>query len=240
MPMLRALRAAVTFRLRLLLERSPARYERYQLWRGAQLSPFRKRTDLVVCGFPGSGNSYVRAALLAVNPELRIASHGHTWGEVARGVERGLPVLFLLREPRAAISSAASRYGVNWQPKYELRAYATMCERVYGYRDSIVVATFEEATTSIGAVVRRINEKFGTSFVPLDDNDPDVQANVLRQVERDDKERLGTEADVRGAAPSRSRDALKAAAIARMEQPALAALLARCDRGYERLRALRV
>ena len=236
----RLFRDALTYRLRVLLERSPRHYQRYQLWRGAHLTPIRPGTKLVISGYPGSGNSYVRAALLFTNPGLRIASHGHTWGEVAHGVERALPVLFLMRDARAAISSGATRYGGDWPLGRALREYAAMYERVYAYRDSVVVASFEEATTATGAVVRRINDTFGTSFVPIDDNDPGVRAEVLRRVQAHDAEVMGIEAELRGAAPSLARDKAKSAILAELEQPKFGKLVGRCDQAYARLYALRL
>ena len=224
------LRQPVTRRLRQLLEVSPPVYQRFQTWRGGNFCPVTATTELVISGFPGSGNSFARAAMLFCNPGADIASHGHTWGEVAEGVRLGRPVVFLTREPTDALVSLAIRYGHGWEPRLALVRYARMHERVADYRRSIVVGTFDEATRGVGALTRRVNERFGTHFVEFDDTNAEQVSAVLAHMEGYDANVLGAEAATRGATPSAARDALKVTLRERLEQPEFRPLLARCER----------
>ena len=63
-------------------------------------TPVDDGTDVVIEGFPRSGNTAVFAAFSVAQPsEIRIAHHTHTPANAIAGVRRGLPVLVLIRAP---------------------------------------------------------------------------------------------------------------------------------------------
>jgi hypothetical protein len=60
----------------------------------------------VIDGFPRSGNSYARSAFLYANgAEIPISTHRHSPHSIESGIRRGIPVIVILRPPRAAIAS---------------------------------------------------------------------------------------------------------------------------------------
>ena len=72
----------------------------------------------------------------------------------------------MIREPGVSIRDA-------------LFSYTRFYDKLERYRSSYVVADFEETTTAFGHVIRRVNERFGTSYAEFDHTDE----NVARCVE---------------------------------------------------------
>jgi hypothetical protein len=121
-------------------------------------------TELVLDGFPRSGNSYARVAFDHANEDkVVVASHSHSYRVVEVAVARGIPAIVLIRSPRAAVASAVQYLDgvpVGAALRYWIRYY----ERIERVLDRVVLADFADVTGDFGAVVRRCNERFGTSF----------------------------------------------------------------------------
>ena len=91
-----------------------------------------------------------------------IASHLHVPAQVVQAARWQIPTLVLIRRPRDAVLSFAL-----WNPisvDQALRYYSSFYETVEKYRDAYVLALFEELTEDVGHIIRRINDKFGTTF----------------------------------------------------------------------------
>lgn len=77
-------------------------------WRGRKLAT--EVTDLVVEGFPGSGNSFVSNCLRThLDPSLNVESHFHYTAQLKRAVTFGVPAVVLVRSPAEAWSSLKSK-----------------------------------------------------------------------------------------------------------------------------------
>jgi len=108
---------------------------------------------------------------------------------------------------------------------------------VLPYRDGFVVAPFEEMTTDLGAVIRRVNQRFGTSFGVFDNN-AESEAAVFERIEARNLQRFGvgsSEGQRSLARPTKEREARKVALCSAYEAPALASLRARAERVYRSL-----
>jgi len=123
-------------------------------------------TQLVIEGFPRSGNSFARRAFVLAQNEssgkTRIAHHLHVPAQVVRAARWQIPTLVVIRRPRDAVLSFAL-----WDPisvDQALRYYVSFYETVEKYRDAYVLGLFEEITQDFGQVIKRINDKFGTAF----------------------------------------------------------------------------
>src|ERR671917_1161141 len=99
-------------------------------------------TDLVIEGYQSCGNTFARKATEHANPDARIASHSHSWANVARGLRLGKPVVILLRPPLDAIASHAVRMRLDNLDR-ELRRYHRFFRKVAGATDNVVVTPFE-------------------------------------------------------------------------------------------------
>ena len=126
--------------------------------------PLEQGTEIVIEGFPRSGNSFAVAAFRrAQRRPVRIAHHLHAPGHAIAGVRAGVPTLVMLRSPDEAVPEfAASKPNI---PVPEiLRGYVRFHEPLLPHRRGFVVGPFEEALTDFASVIRRINGRFATSF----------------------------------------------------------------------------
>jgi len=123
-------------------------------------------TQLVIEGFPRSGNTFARRAFVMAQSEnvdqKRIASHLHVPAQVVQAARWQIPTLVLIRRPRDAVLSFAL-----WNPisvDQALRYYRSFYETSEKYRDAFVLGLFEEITEDFGQVIKRMNDKFETKF----------------------------------------------------------------------------
>jgi hypothetical protein len=122
------------------------------------------QTGLVIDGYTRSATTFaVYAFQLSQEQPVWLAHHLHASAQLLTAARHGVPALALIREPRGAILSQLIR-----EPHKALRdalaAYSRFYTRLLPYRGSFVVGEFEEVTHDFGAVVRRLNAHFGTSF----------------------------------------------------------------------------
>ena len=203
------------------------------------LSAVGRRTELVIEGFPRSANTFAMQALrLAQGREVRLAHHTHAAAQVLRAAELGVPVLLLCREPESATLSCLVR-DPQISPRQFLRAYVRFHEAVWPVRAACVAATFEQVTSDLGAVVRRLNERFGTRFTPFEHTPENVQA-VFRRIERANRlyHGRGRLRRTHIGLPSAAKEARKQAFVDALRTPRLADLRSRAAKLYDRFRAL--
>jgi hypothetical protein len=169
--------------------------------------------DIVIEGYPRSANSFAVAAFrLAQERPVRIAHHRHVAAQVLGSIKLGVPTLVLIRTPMEAVPSLAARH-----PHIGMRAalvgYIRFYRPLLRHHRHIEWATFSEVTSDFGAVIRRINARYGMNFHPFEH----TKANVLRcfdAIDRHERETLGEGFHVLGARPSQARTPLKDALMA--------------------------
>lgn len=216
-------------------------------------------TELVIDGYTRSASTFAVYALQTAQPTpVRLAHHLHAPAQLIAAARAGVPALAVIREPQGAILSQLIR-----EPDVMLRdamvAYARFYERLLPYRDRLVVADFEEVTKDFGAVIRRINIRFGTSLSEFEASEPNVRhcfeliklrstlSPVLLGFESGTvtadalRPELAAIARSRGPTPeawipSRDREGSKAALRAQWVRPNLARLRERTQRVYEEFR----
>lgn len=129
--------------------------------RAAVLAP---DTDIVIEGFPRSANSWsVRVFRLWQAGRVKIAHHQHHEAHVIAACWQGVPVLVLVRDPADAIRSFA-QMEPDLDPARALERWIVFHEAVEPLAQRIVFATFDQAISDLGAVVERVNARFGTRF----------------------------------------------------------------------------
>jgi hypothetical protein len=131
-------------------------------------SVLRPDTDLVIDGFPRSASTFALVAFqLAQNGHVRVAHHIHALAHLIAGARQGVPMLVPIRQPEATVVSAMIREpdvsAAHW-----LRSYVDFYQRLPFLADSLMLAPFEEITRDMGAVIRRLNQRFGTNYVEFD------------------------------------------------------------------------
>ena len=168
-------------------------------------------TDLVIEGYPRSANNFALAAFQLAQPEpARIAHHTHAPATVRAAVRWGVPVLLLVRDPEDAVLEFVIRRPA-LSVGQALRGYVRFHEPLLGYRDRIVVGSFDDVTTDFGAVIRRLNHRFGTEFREFEHTPENVRA-CFSAIERHYRTRYEDDRFEQVVArPSEARDVEKAA-----------------------------
>lgn len=227
-----------TRRASALAERLPAAY-RLSLIARHRNSPFLRRIvtpghDLVIEGVPRSASSFAVRAFMMANGwrDPRVATHVHSPAQVVLAARWGVPVILTIRPPEAAVVGwmayaaqtgqipaigLSRRKKIAWL-RSQMARYARFYETTTPLAAHYVLAPFEETTRDFGAILDRVNAKFGCDFERFD-HSPD---NVRRIFAR-------SEAHL---SPNAARDALKSEVSALYHAPANARLRARAERAY--------
>jgi len=157
-------------------------------------------TELVIDGYTRCASTFAVYALqLSQDRPVRLAHHLHAPAQIIAATRAGVPALVLIREPCGAVLSEVVREpGVTLADA--LAAYARFYSCLLPYGDGIVVGDFEEVTRDFGAVVRRLNARFGTSFRELPPTEAAVREclEVVRHRGRSSPVQLGFESGLVG------------------------------------------
>lgn len=190
------------------------------------------RTDLVVEGYPRSGNTFaVTAMQFAQEHPLNIARHTHAPAQVIEAARRGLPTLLLVRDPRDACLSLIIREP-DISLTFALRRYVRFYSRIAPFWRQYVVASFAQVTDDFSLVTQRLNVRFGVHLAPFA-HTPENCARVFGIVEEMSRQMLGgVLKETRVARPSPMRHALKASAMRGFEEQRCKVLLDACESQY--------
>jgi hypothetical protein len=127
-----------------------------------------QRTDILIEGYPRSANVFTTTAFaMAQGRPVQVAHNVHAPAHVIAAVRAGIPSLVLVREPEDAVLRVVV-YKQNVTIAQALRAYVRFYRPLLPCRHRFVVGPFPDVTTNLGAVIRRVNERFGTDFAEFD------------------------------------------------------------------------
>ncbi len=188
-------------------------------------------TELCIEACPRSGNTFMVIAFLQAQPELvSVAHHVHAAGAVIEAVRLRTPTLVLVRPPEGSVLSYVTRWP-ELTPAHALRSYVRFYEPLLPHRHGFVVAPFREVTEDPGAAIRRVNQRFRTSFPAFVPTEAHLRA-VREEMERWDRNTEREEgrpiALARGL-PTSEKEARKAELRERYLAPPLARLRARAE-----------
>jgi hypothetical protein len=126
----------------------------------------RPETELVIEGFGRSASSYAVVCLeLAQDRPVGSAHHTHAAAQVVKAAGLRLPTIVIVKKPdEVAISHMVRHPGL--QPQTILRAWIRFHRTVATVADRAVVISVDELDRNYGGVIERLNDRFGTSFVP--------------------------------------------------------------------------
>jgi hypothetical protein len=170
----------------------------------------RPNTDILIEGFPRSAQSFAVAAFhLAQGREVAVAQHTHAPGHVLAALRLGVPSLVLVRAPEEAVLEfAIARSTLTL--RQTLRGWVRFYQPLLPHRGRFVIGSFDDVTTDFGAVIRRVNDRFGTAFKEFDHTEENVR-ECFRQMEAYWRRVLGSDRSVERyvGRPSEERDLLK-------------------------------
>jgi hypothetical protein len=213
---------------------SRLRYRKYESAMGINMiytSPLQKDTEIVIEGPHRCGNTFsVVAFHLAQDRPVKVAHHLHAAAQVIEATKRGIPSIVLVREPEEAVVSHVATFPCPMQ--LALREYVLFYSQLLPYKDRVVTAQFEEVTGDFGAVIRSVNERYGTRFRPFEHNEENV-ARCVGVI--NDYYRLfeGKDSEKKVARPSAERSRNKEEVRAQFHSEEFAALRAEAYRVYE-------
>lgn len=122
-------------------------------------------TDLVIEGFPRSANTYAAAAFRCANGDGPVvAGHLHAVSSIQAGVERGIPVIVVVRDPVDAAVSLIQRQPVRAETAVE--AYIRFHVQLRPWLPDVLLSDFPVTTTSFGSVIDAVNRRHATRFLP--------------------------------------------------------------------------
>jgi hypothetical protein len=196
--------------------------------------PLTRETQLVIEGFPRSGNTFSVASFGASQTKpVRLARHEHAPAQIIAAARQGIPALVLIRRPEQAVLSFAIQ-----QPQLTvgqlLRTYLRFYRPLHSCIDQIVVATFDQVTTDFSAVIRRVNDRYGTDFGLFEHTEENARRS-LEEIKEHSRERWGEglTAEMKRSSPSELREQVKEALRQRYREPRLRRLRERADHEYE-------
>lgn len=192
------------------------------------------RTELILEGYPRSANAYAEWAFRYANgDDVRIAVRMHSPRAVRFGVEHAIPTIVLIRRPLDAVASWL-QYKPGLKAERAFWRYALYYEHVYPLRHDVVIADFDEVVADFGAVIKRCNEHYGTSFVPYSGDD-EAEAWVREHIERAwAYDETGETPEHRVPRPSNDRHAAKDLLEGVVDDPRVAKAMRSAERMWER------
>jgi hypothetical protein len=163
---------------------------------------------------------------------VHIAHHLHAPAHVIAAIQAGLPTLVLIREPEDAILEFVIRKPALTIAQ-AIRGYLRFYTPLLRGKERFVVGRFDEVTTDLGRVIRRVNERFGTSFREFEHTDENVRA-CFEAIDRDYERHYGSGPQFARvvARPSEARDSMKNDLRRAYRQHSLAASVGKADRLY--------
>jgi hypothetical protein len=202
----RAVLCRLRYEVRSILSVYPWPYLAVVRWkyRNSESKVVDRGSEVVIDGFPRSGNTFSIIAFELSQPRpVKITHHLHSAGQITRAIQWGLPTAVLVRDPEDAVLSHSVRAGCV-TVRQGLRQWIRFYEKVLRYRDRVVVASFKDVTTDFGSVIRRINERFGTSFEVFEHTPENVE-RCFALIEDRNVQRYGSLVETHVARPSTER-----------------------------------
>ena len=199
-----------------------------------------RKTDLLIEGFPRSGNTFARNAfLLACNNQYVLSSHLHFIANVKRAIQLNKPILILIRNPIDAVASYLIYEGDVFPAEQAIREYIDFYSYILRWRQHVVLATFTEVTESFDLVIKRINHLFGSNFPAFEHTEENVQACINQTLDQKSPWRATRKkwsSERNASSPVEGRDELKKSVRNKIENnPDITHLLLKAQRIFRSL-----
>ncbi len=227
------MKATIKRRLQLYAGERPTLFSALY-WLKREHRAVQPTTQIVIEGFPRSANTFsVWAFVQAQHEDVRVAHHLHSPAQLIRAAQWRIPTLVLLRKPKDAVMSLVLR---SPQPvAHALRQYISFYETATKYRDAYVLGKFEEVTENYGAVIERINDRFGTRFSLFHHTEENTE-KVFSHIEKIHRARRGgLISEVAIARPSSAKKEMRRRIEPEFEAPKQKRLLAEATALYDYL-----
>jgi hypothetical protein len=206
-------REVVAERARAALEKLPGTYLRIAQRRTPLRDALSDTTDVLIEGFPRSGNSFLVSWVGRANPDLEIASHMHSVAHISAALRCEVPVVVVIRSPEAALASLAV-FNPQVALDTQIERYRRFHEGVADLASEVIISPFPATTATPHAVVSALERRLGR---PLVQEPPGGEDEVLAEVDRrtgvfgrgHDERRVGRPTESRRTANEQAREWLR-------------------------------
>lgn len=172
--------------------------------------PLDRSTEITIEAYPRCGNTFAHIAFkFAQQQPVSIAHHTHAAAQVIGSVKQKIPTLVIIRPPQDAICSyLAGGFDPGLTVKQALREYISFYSLILPYKSDFVVATFEQITQDFGAIIRSVNQTYGTNFDEFEHTEANVN-KCFDLIDRGYEEAFGTLSNKVVSRPATERSSLK-------------------------------
>jgi len=134
-----------------------------------------EKTELVIEGYPRSGNTFFVTALKYTQKrKLNLAHHLHNIAQIKHGLENKIPVVILLREPKEAVKSLILRENYQNQTLL-LKNYFFFYKFVKKNKKQILIFKFETIIKNFDKCIKKINKTFNMNYAIKKLNNNDIK-----------------------------------------------------------------
>lgn len=135
-----------------------------------------RSTDLLIDGYPRSGNSFAEAAFrICQNPTIELSHHSHAAAYVIQAVRWGIPTIVLIRQPVDAARSLVMHHPDLFGAGSALQEYIDYYKPLIPLKENFVLAQFETVISDFGSVIDEVNKKFDKKFALFEHSDENVK-----------------------------------------------------------------
>lgn len=194
------------------------------------------KTEIMIEGFPRSGNTFAVAAFqMAQSREVILAHHLHVTAQIVKAIQLKTPAILLIRTPMDAVVSLILRQPFI-SPTQGFRSYIRYYERAKIYKDHVIVSTFEEVTRDFGKIINSVNAKFNTNFNPFVHTLENLE-ECYKRIDQMDMEDTGKKkiSERTVARPSSTRDNLKNKLLKEINMEEINPLITRAQNIYDEI-----
>ncbi len=190
-------------------------------------------TDIIIDGFPRSGNTFAVTAFKYAQPSaVNVSSHIHAPIEVITAVKKGIPAIVLVRDPDDAAMSFMIMLGQNVSAKTAYDYYIRFYESLLPYDGKFVACHFDTTIKDFGSAIRAVNVLNNKDFGVFDHTKENVD-KCFDIIDAEYKDWRGEIRELNVSRPSDSRKDIKDELRKTLREPHLAAVRERAYKVYQ-------
>lgn len=144
-------------------------------------------TDIVIEGFPRSGNTFATACFASANSNSNIARHHHCISQLKEGLKRKIPTIALIRSPRDSIISFLIRRP-EIKASFVINEYLVFYNYVKSYYDSLLIIEFDKLIKSHTFILEILEERYPQKFNTNNHHSYEDIINIVDEMERIDSQ----------------------------------------------------
>lgn len=163
-------REDLKWKLKIYVNKNYILYNTFLLFAKRKDILVNKKSDLLIEGFPRSGNTFAVALLKSLNNDINIARHRHEVGHVLKALKFNKPIIILVRNPQDAVVSFFLRENVSVKIGFEyyIYFYTNIFKLCRSF--NLVLVSFDMLIENPKKFISIINEKYKFNLFLPDEN----------------------------------------------------------------------